>query len=181
MTDLPAWIQAVGALITIVVAVWLWWHDRRRDQKDRNGRALSLAISVIPILERAQQRAAAQTDEQGLWELYDEHSDDAYETYKILPGLAGVLSDAHLLPPKVARKVQGFWAQAQERNTLVDKIRRARAQQSSEVAELRDNLKCSESLLLQSAQGALEAMRAFVKDETDRGREKVSGTFSGEK
>src|SRR5687768_12120164 len=99
LQTLPAWVQAVGALIAIIAALSMWAYDRWRDRRERDSRARSFAISLLPVLERAQYRRSAESDPQAAWDLFNEHADDANEAYKILPGLPGLLSEAHLLPP----------------------------------------------------------------------------------
>lgn len=73
--------------------------------------------------------------------MFNEHPDDASEAYKILPGLPALLSDAHLLPPDIARMVHNFWAEAQKHDALVDRNKRAHALQSSDRDKLNKDLK----------------------------------------
>jgi hypothetical protein len=150
-------------LIAIIAAVWMWWHDRRRDRRERDGRGLSLAISLRPMLERTRYRISAEFDEQAAWDLFAEHADDANEAYKILRGLPGLLSEAHLLPDHVATQVQSFWAQAQEHDALIDRIKRARASQSSDRDKLESDLKASWPPLQEAVGSALERLETYIK------------------
>jgi hypothetical protein len=172
-TEIPAWVQAIGALIAIITAVWMWAHDRRRDRRDRDSRAVSFAISLVPVLERAQQRIAAQTDQQGLWELYNEHSNDAWDTHKVVLGLPGLLSEAHLLPPDVARQIQSFWSDAQQHDALVDRIRRAQAAQSSDREKLRQDLEASGTSLVDAVRIALDTLQTYVRKDVGKKRQRL--------
>jgi hypothetical protein len=169
---LPAWVQAIGALITVIAAVWMWAHDRRRDRRERDGRGLSLAISLRPVLERARYRISAEFDEQAAWELFDEHADDVNAPYKILRGLPGLLNEAHLLPDDAARQVQSFWAQAQKHDTLIDRIKRARASQSSDRDNLESDLRASWTPLQDAVRSALETLEAYIKKGVGTGRDR---------
>ena len=164
LQTLPAWVQAVGALIAIIAAVWMWWHDRRRDRRERDGRGLSLAISLRPVLKRTRYRISAGFDKQAAWDLFDEHADDAHEAYKILRGLPSLLSDAHPLPDDVARQVQSFSAAgAQNHDALIDRIKRARASQSSDCDSLESDLKASWPALEEAVRSALEMLGTYIK------------------
>ena len=164
--DIPAWLQAIGALAAIGFTFWTWRHDRKFLQDDRLVRARSLAIALLPLVERVKERTFSQFDRDAFWLLLDEH-ENAGDAYKIGIGLPSLLSDLHLLPQELALEVQRLWRMVQAHDSLIDRIKRASESRGDERDSLRKTLEATEPKLAEQAELTLQALRTYLDREFD--------------